>query len=229
MRKLSHDNFAKQYLVEMLYPFGIVELNRQVKSHLKEADIFFVPPNKLEIKELGLLGNLVNNQCLIEVFYNPLTSRNVRNCLSKLFDFFSELEYFANRNDTVVTNDDLPRLLIISPIVPAKLVDGFAVQMDEINFGKGIYSFPDSFRTRMLSIHQLPRTMDTIFLRILGRGKVQIEAINELFALPINHPLRDHAMTPLLNLHDSLTLSRNLSTEDRSLIRVLANFLSQIN
>jgi hypothetical protein len=223
MHKLSHDNFAKQYLLEILYPFGSVELNRKVRSEVKEADIYFAPSKKLDINELGLLGNIANNQCLIEIFYNPLTSRNIRTSLSKLFDFFSELEHLANRNDTIVNDGDLPKLLIISPIVTAKLVDGFAAQIDERNCCPGIYFFPDSFRTTMVSIHQLPRNIDTIFLRILGRGKVQTEAINQLLALPINHPLRSNAVTSLLSLQKSLSLSGNLSMEDRNLMAILSN------
>jgi hypothetical protein len=58
----------------------------------------------------------------------------------------------------------------------------------------------DYLRTAIVAIHQLPRTPDTLWLRILGRGRVQQQAIDELEALPEENPFRSMALKMLYNL-----------------------------
>jgi hypothetical protein len=56
---------------------------------------------------------------------------------------------------------------------------------------KGVYLLPESYRTRLVVIHQLPKTIDTMWLRLLGRGNVQKQAIREFTTLSDAYPLRD--------------------------------------
>jgi hypothetical protein len=51
------------------------------------------------------------------------------------------------------------------------------------------------WRAGLVAIDQLPRTEATLWLRVLGRGEVQAQAIRELLALPRSHPLRNPVMT----------------------------------
>jgi len=67
----------------------------------------------------------------------------------------------------------------------------------------GIYFLGDYLRTAVVAIHQLPRTEETLWLRILGKGTVQKQAISEIVALNANHPLRANALL-LTNLQASL-------------------------
>jgi len=58
MTRFIHDKFAKDYLEELLKPYGKVEAPKRVAGEVREIDVFFSPflseiPN-LEI--LGLLG-----------------------------------------------------------------------------------------------------------------------------------------------------------------------------
>ncbi|WP_196521170.1 hypothetical protein [Nostoc sp. WHI] len=62
------------------------------------------------------------------------------------------------------------------------------------NWLTGVYCLPKYLRTAIVAIHQLPRTTETLWLRILGKGKVQQQAIDELEALSEDEPLRARAL-----------------------------------
>jgi hypothetical protein len=49
---------------------------------------------------------------------------------------------------------------------------------------------PRHDRSALIAIHRLPVTLDTLWLRLLGRDNVQKKAIKELMALPQNQPYR---------------------------------------
>jgi hypothetical protein len=62
------------------------------------------------------------------------------------------------------------------------------------------------------------------WLRLMGRGAVQAQAIAELLALPANHPMKRTTMEYLAVLQISLNVGQNLSTDER----VLAMNLSPV-
>ena len=43
MTRQQHDQFAKQYLEELLSPLGTVEISREVTDEVRQIDIFFSP------------------------------------------------------------------------------------------------------------------------------------------------------------------------------------------
>jgi hypothetical protein len=67
------------------------------------------------------------------------------------------------------------------------LLGGFRAIADEENWGTGVYLLGEHFRAAIVAIHQLPVTTDTLWLRLLGRGRVQEQAIAQLVALPESH------------------------------------------
>jgi len=73
-----------------------------------------------------------------------------------------------------------------------------------------------------VAIHQLPRTEETLWLRILGKGATQRQAIEELIALPREQPLRSNALDLLANLRVNLAATENLDQEDREIIMNLS-------
>ncbi|MDJ1177330.1 hypothetical protein PJF56_00490 [Roseofilum sp. BLCC_M91] len=52
------------------------------------------------------------------------------------------------------------------------------------NGAPGIYYLGDLYKSAIIVIHQLPRTPETLWLRLLGRGRVKEQAIQELESLP---------------------------------------------
>ena len=73
-----------------------------------------------------------------------------------------------------------------------------------------------------MALHQLPCTQETLWLRVLGRGTVQKQAIDELAALPANHPFRKVTLELLYNLQKNLNINQQIETDDRELVMRLA-------
>ncbi len=85
----------------------------------------------------------------------------------------------------------------------------------------------DYLRAAIVVIHQLPQTPETLWLRILGRGRVQEQAINELKALPSNHPFQKATLELVYNLRQNLRVNQNLEEDDRELIMRLEPLYQQ--
>ncbi|WP_043998529.1 hypothetical protein, partial [Microcystis aeruginosa] len=224
MTRFIHDQFAKDYLEELLSSLGEVKSARVVRGEVREIDVWFSPQildnNPREL--LGLLGKMAINPCLFEPFRNPVTATEIRTCLLKLLEVEGEINRQANRQKTNVNDAEIPRLWILTPSASSQLLGGFGAKLDEENWGEGIYFLAPSLRTAITVIHQLPPTEATLWLRILGRGKVQARAIDELESLPEDHPFRVNALELLLNLRTSLTNDQELEQEDRELIMRLS-------
>jgi hypothetical protein len=60
MTRFIHDQFAKDYLEELLKPYGKVEAPSHVPGEIREIDVLFTPfpEQKADITLLGLLGKL---------------------------------------------------------------------------------------------------------------------------------------------------------------------------
>lgn len=92
----------------------------------------------------------------------------------------------------------------------------------------GVYFLGDALRTAIVAIHQLPQTPETLWLRILGRGSVQSQAIVvELSRLPLNHPYKQAALELVYNLRQNLRINQNLESDDRELIMRLEPLYQQ--
>jgi hypothetical protein len=103
------------------------------------------------------------------------------------------------------------------------LLSGFGAKLDESgNWGEGVYFLPELQKTALVAINQLPVTEDTLWLRVLGRGAIQEQAVNELLALPEGHPLRGNILELLGNWRVNVAVSENLSEEDRELLMNLS-------
>ena len=76
-------------------------------------------------------------------------------------------------------------------------------------------------------IHKLPRNLDTLWLRVLGRGKVQAQAIDELEQLSPDNPFRANALILLNRLKADLESNQSTNSEDRELIMRLSPLFDQ--
>lgn len=86
---------------------------------------------------------------------------------------------------------------------------------------------PEYLRTAIVTIHQLPSISETLWLRIIGRGNVQKQAIDELEALTPDNPFRKAALELLYNLQQNLQVIQNQDEEDRELLMRLAPLYQQ--
>jgi hypothetical protein len=233
MTRFIHDQFAKQYLTELLTPYGQVETSKDITAEVRQIDVLFIPSpqptQSLDI--LGILGRMVTNYAIFEPFRNAVTKSEIRSCMGKLFDIHADIERQSNRNNNRINEAELPRLWIFSPTASAELLASFNTTVDEENWVKGIYFLGEGLKTIIIAIHQLPNKPETLFLRILGKGKVQRQAVEELEALANHSPFLADIIQLVNNLIAVLSARQrqehDIDKDDQELIMKLSEIYQQ--
>lgn len=228
MTRFIHDQFAKDYLEELLKPYGEVQAPSRVAGEVREIDVFFSPftAQTANLETLGLLGQFAATPAIFEPFRNAASKEEICDCLLKLLEVRGALQREAKRNKTTIQEVVIPKLWILTPTASSTLVSGFNAtpKADSLT---GIYYLGDYLRTAIVAIHQLPCTQETLWLRMLGRGTVQKLAIDELEALATNHPFRRVTLELLYNLRQNLRINQSSEEDDRELIMRLAPLYQQ--
>jgi hypothetical protein len=85
-----------------------------------------------------------------------------------------------------------------------------------------VYLLSPALKTGIIVIHQLPQTPASLWFRLLGKGKVQSQAIEEVAALPPDNPYRQNALDLLGNLKVILEARAIIEPEEQSLIMQLS-------
>jgi hypothetical protein len=233
MARFIHDQFAKQYLTELLTPYGEVETSKDITAEVRQIDVLFIPsPQPTQsLETLGILGKMVTNYAIFEPFRNAVSKSETRSCIGKLFDIHADLERQAKRNNTRINEAELAQLWIFTPTVSSEILEIFHGTLDETNWGKGIYFLPKGFKTVVVAIHQLPSTPETLFLRVLGKGKVQRQAVEELEALANNSPFLSDIIQLVHNLIAVLSArqrqEQDIDKDDQELIMKLSEMYQQ--
>jgi hypothetical protein len=216
-----HDQFAKNYLEQLLSPLGIVEISKEVSDETRQIDLFFSPNPEPNPDYLGLLGRIVLNTVLIEPYRNPPNRSEIRNCLAKLLAILAELQRQAKRENQSYNEDNSPRLWILSPSAGITVIEGFGAKLDP-DWPEGVYFLPSLYRTAIIAINQLPVTTETLWLRLLGRGKTQNQAVRELLELPQGNAFRENVLELLISWRVSMEINNILETEDREVFMTLS-------
>ncbi|MCT7997584.1 hypothetical protein [Laspinema olomoucense] len=224
MTRFIYDQFTKQYIQELLKQLGQTETSKTMASQRREIDIFFTPnPGNIgEASHLGLLGRLATTPAVFEPFSNPVKPREICSCLVKLLDIKAEFERQSVREKRRLTPAESPRLWMMTPTASAAVLADFGATLDLENFPGGVYFLPKGLQSAIIVLHQLPPTPETLWLRILGTGKVQKQALQELYQLPPDNPTRETTLELLYNLREMLEARQNLAPEERELIMELS-------
>ena len=228
MTRFIHDQFAKDYLEELLKPFGEVQAASQVAGEIREIDVLFTPfPHQTtNVELLGLLGKLATTPAIFEPFRNPASTEEICDCLLKSLEVRGALRRAAKREQTNKTKIEIPKLWILTPTASKNIISGFS-ETTKPDSLPGIYYLAKSLHAAIVVIHQLPQTQETLWLRLLGRGTVQKRAIDELAALPLNQPYVKITLELLYNLQKNLKINQSSQTEDQELIMRLAPLYQQ--
>jgi hypothetical protein len=224
MTRFPHDQFAKQYLEELLTSIGEVRVGLEVLGESRQVDVWFAPNDAppAEPNALGILGRMAQTPCLLEPYRNPPTPTEIRSCLLKLFLVQADSQRKARREGEQFDEAALPFLWVLATSASKSLVQGFGGQGNETEWMTGIYLLPQWLRTAIVAINQLPEIPETLWLRILGRGETQRRAIAELVALPQDSPFRASSLELLLNWRLTLETSQDLDEDDQEVFMNLS-------
>ncbi|NJM47249.1 MAG: hypothetical protein HC860_14740 [Alkalinema sp. RU_4_3] len=105
------------------------------------------------------------------------------------------------------------------PTASEEIRQGFGVTPTDT---PGVYEFPKLQRTGLIVVHQLPKTEDTLWLRILGRESNQRQAIEEFAQQPTRNNLRVNIEELLTDYRADLESRGQLNPEDEELIMNLS-------
>jgi hypothetical protein len=210
MTKFKHDEFAKDLLRTILEPYGKVQIDRAITNELRRIDVFFTPAGTTpKDPTLQLLWKCATKGAAFEPFRSPVRDWEVRSTMGKLFDVHGELTRTAHRaKKPEPKTQELPQLWIITPTMSEEKLK-LANVIKKEGWCDGIYFMGDMVRTGIIVVHLLPITPETVWFRILGRGKVQERAIDEIAALSQNSACRQK----VLELFASLKVNLESSTD----------------
>lgn len=219
MTRFIHDKFAKDYLEELLKDYGEVKASEKVSGEIKEIDVLFTPAKQQSsnLQILGLLGRFAENPAIIEPYRNPASTDEICDCILKLLEVKAFLRREAKANKTKLQDSEIPKLWVLTPTISETRLSSFGT-MQKAGWLSGVHFLPDALRTAIVAIHQLPQTPETLWLRLLGRGSVQSQAIIELQALPLEHPYQKATLELVYNLRENLRVNQELEADDRELI-----------
>jgi len=221
MIREKHDQFSKQYLGDLLEPDGLVYLNYEIQGVSRYADVYF-KPTQVE-QELGLLTQMTTKACLLEPFRKQPSKVEIRQCMLKLFALHGELIRQANKSTPKksLSENTLPNLWIITTSASDNLLNFFEARLNT-PWGEGVYFLNQGLRSAIVVADRLPPTAETLWLRILGKGKTQQQAIDEIMALPKGDAKRNNVLELLSTWHINLETKNRLTTDDKELLMNLS-------
>jgi hypothetical protein len=226
MAKNVFDQFSKQFLEEILSPLGSVESSHEVSGETQLVDVYFVPNPQPTIipPTLGILDRIIQTPCLLEPFRKQPTPNEIRSCLLKLFQVHGDYHRQARREEDSFPEAQLPYLWILASSASTNLLEHFGAST-HADWGKGIYFLHPGLRSAIISINRLPVNPDTLWLRLLGRGKTQQQAINEVIAFDDRDPRRSSILKLLANWKISIEITGQVSEEQELMMALSQAYL----
>jgi Domain of unknown function (DUF4351) len=131
---------------------------------------------------------------------------------------------------TQVPHDQFAKNLLESLLAPCGQVTT-ALTIDSEVREIDVYFVPTNNSSRIADLGLLARcaTKPALWFRLLGKGKVQQQAISEIAALPVDSPYRADALKLFGNLRVILDAQKSKKTEEQELIMQLSPlYLEQI-
>jgi len=177
----------------------------EVLSATQRIDVYAVPDpaRAVERGKMGLLGEISLAPTLFEPFRGTPNLARIRRVLCKQLTWHHEIERrarIAEDGAPAPADDDdapplvpFPWLVVISLGRPRTALDAYGFQQ----VGPGVYEAVKGLQMRVVVLAELPRTRHTLLLRLLGAGRLLIEALADLAALPADAWERSIVM-PLL-------------------------------
>ena len=213
------DQFTKSIFREALTPAGTVRIQEEVVTEAQAIDTLFVPdPARAHaLDDLGYLGKMARVPSVFEAYHNTMDVPEYRGCVRKQLTL-DHLECSKARRQRLPV-PPFPRLWMFSAGRAERVLKGYGFTP--------IRGWPPGFHERceedaigLVVLRELPRTRETLLLRLMASGEVLNQAIDELMHLLEGAREREVAMTSLVAFramiyHDPVNEEREflMSTE----------------
>jgi hypothetical protein len=242
----SRSNWGTEFLSAVTAGNNRVMVSPEVIGEASLVDVLFEPDTEKSRTSLGLLGELASYPCIVEILRWAPDEWELQTCLHHWLTWRAEGsgsiipideyldpeeeedEYEEEDEEESDTSQESLRdrfnidktLLIIVPSIAPQQIEGFAAQPFIFNI-PGIYELPPAFCTTIVVTSELPQDISTLWLRLLGRGRTQRDAILELLALDINYPHRAATVQQLQQWYRLLSQGQ-MGKESKQLMETLA-------
>lgn len=221
MSQNPFDAFSKEFLSELLTPFGEVERSFEVPGESKYIDLLFRPTDDIKPKEKGILKQVISTPSILEVYSGFPSVDELSTCLLKLLWLREDITRKAKTEKLKLSTRELPCLWILVPSLSAALKKTSGV-IHKPRSAPGIYHFPNPMiQAVIISIKELPTTPEYLWLRILGRNRTQASAIEEVLSLSRDDPRRDSILR-MLFAWKIVTIETNPSLIEFSEVKTMA-------
>jgi hypothetical protein len=189
------DQFAKGLLTTALSPIGEVRTQVEIHGEVQAADVLFLPARDHEAErvQLGLLGRMAENACLLEPFHEAPDANEALDCLTKQLTLRRSLVREARKEGRA---PEIPHLWILSAGRPETVLAGLGFH-PLADWPTGVWQAAPLLSTRLIVLRDLPETRATLPLRLLGAGPTLTRAIAQVNALPASE-WEPRALMPLL-------------------------------
>jgi hypothetical protein len=213
------DQFNKNLFRTLLSPFGQVFPNFAVPGEERAIDVFFVPHMGAMAgeEELGYLAQISRQPALLEPFRGALLAQHVHSCMLKLFLVFADLQ----REHPTVEVHGCPHLWILAAEVSDRLLNDF-LEPPEMNLMDGVYPLRSGLHTTIIAIEELPVVPETLWLRLMGKGRTQDDAISDLLMLPESDARRSMGLDLLVSWRINMEIMEQVELEERRILMALS-------
>ena len=186
------DGFAKDALAITLEIASRVSLQQGVGADTQYIDAWCEPdPARAhERAKLGLLGRMTEEACALEPYHEPPDEEELLGCVRKQLTWHHALTKKARAANPGAKMVDLPPQWILSAGRPAKVMERFELTPMGGDWPAGFYTAVRWLRLRLVVISELPRTPETLLVRLMGAGVTFREALEDFDALPADDPVR---------------------------------------
>lgn len=221
----SRSNFSTAILESVTDDNPQIMVNPEIIGEAQLVDVLFEPNPERSREDLGLLGELLFVPSIIQSLrWSPDEWTMQKSLQQWLIWRISDHGYIIPVDEEPVyeeeedydedydyeneDEDDEPEevtklLVTIVPSIETHILEGFAIKPSSHQI-PGLYEYPPAFHTTIVVASELPRDQSTIWLRLLGRGPTQRDAIDDLMALPASHPQRGVILKQLQNWYHVL-------------------------
>jgi hypothetical protein len=216
--RTRHDEWTKRALSLWLGELGDVVVDARIAGESRRGDVLFTERRKRPAyrRRLGTLGELARGRVLFEPFRNPLTVRELKGCVLKVVDLEAQDARATRRAKQPLSAVPSTALCVITPTMSAD----FAAETGAARMrgsARGLYTLARMWRTVIVVVHELPGGASTLWLRLLGRGKVQARAVQELTAIADRGELGDATLELLVAWRQSLPPPSERSEDEEEL------------
>jgi hypothetical protein len=176
------DQLGKNILHDLLGTFGVVEPGFGGDGDGEALSLWYTAdPARFAAQAgetVGLLRSLAASPCLVELCSGAVDEAALHACAARRYRWHRVLEQRSGRREP------LPLLWLISAERPEALIKSFGFALVADGAQKHYKTAASGWRMRLAVIADLPRSRDTLLLRLLGPAPVRRQAARELVVLP---------------------------------------------